>query len=86
MEDTEEIFDSTPPELQNAIQSATTEIIPQKSAAEYQKIYAEFFDFLKAKKTTQISDNILLAYLKASVFGSGDSLNQLKILLTDCFF
>lgn len=55
----------TPPELHSIVNSALSDLIPEKSKRQYEKCYNDFKNWCDKQnvKTGAMSENILLAYL-----------------------
>lgn len=58
----DEYFECTPPELKNAAESASLNLLPEKSKNTYELIYNKFMTWQKLKKTTSFSESVLMAY------------------------
>lgn len=53
----------TPPELRDLIDSALSDLIPEKSKGKYEKCYSNFKDWCVNQNVKTVSENILLGYL-----------------------
>lgn len=53
----------TPPELVEAANMVTLNLLPKKSREKYEMAYKRFMDFCHKKKTTSRSEHVLVAYL-----------------------
>lgn len=55
---------STPPKLKGAINSALSDLLPEKSKRQYEKCYNDFKYWCNKENVEVVSENVLLAYLK----------------------
>ncbi|KAB0790575.1 hypothetical protein PPYR_15019 [Photinus pyralis] len=60
MEEQHESITCTPPELREIANSATENLLPQKSRLKYEKEFLKFDQWCKENKAQHISENVLL--------------------------
>lgn len=58
----EEDLEFTPPELLKAAENASNLLLPEKSRKIYYGAFDKFHVWLKSKRTTSMSENVLVAY------------------------
>lgn len=52
----------TPPELVEAVNTASLELLPKKSREKYENAYRRFMDYRMSKNTSSFSENVVMAY------------------------
>lgn len=62
MSDDEFSIPGTPPELAEAVNIATLDLLPKKSRQKYEYAYNRFMDYRKNKNTSSFSENVVMAY------------------------
>lgn len=62
-ESDESEINCTPPEVSNTAREAIENLLPSKSRLHYEKAYRQFLDWRITKGVTNVSENVLLAYL-----------------------
>lgn len=58
----DENFTLTPPEVAESANSASLNLLPEKSRSLYEKTYAEFISWCNEKQVKHYSETVLLAY------------------------
>lgn len=86
----EDFFECTPPDVLEAANAATLNLLPEKSRTQYENVYKRFKEWCQKKKTTQFSENVLLAYfaekskhLKPSTLWSEYSMVRACLIVKD---
>lgn len=80
----------TPPEIMEAANSASMNLLPAKSREKYENAYKRLMDFRQSKKTESFSENVVLAYfaelattLKSSTLWSHYSMLRSTLLVKE---
>lgn len=62
MSDDESPISGTPPELMDAVNTASLELLPRKSKEKYNYAYNRFMEYRKNKNASSFSENVVMAY------------------------